>query len=268
MAWAESSVPDDPGPVPSWWPDAAAAVDGVLSGPVSRWQSMAHPVAAGPAKVGLNVPRLDVVTVSGLSARGAARRRSRRRTHRGAEHQRRDREQRHKRHSPAGDFHSHSPSLIVCSSLTSPTTCAPHARSEQPRRDGLHWPTRASAVDAHQGRPVRVLPREHGTTHGAAAKLAAKYRPGKDLSPPDAWLGRCPSKSKVGAPSSGGRRRLSVAPTAKFRHARTITHPVDSRLGGSQTQPVSIPGGSPQNVRSRAPLENRSLASSPTRSDR
>ena len=64
MAWAESSVPDDPAPVPSWWPDAAAAVDGVLSGPVSRWQSMAHPVAAGPAKVGLNVPRLDVVTVS------------------------------------------------------------------------------------------------------------------------------------------------------------------------------------------------------------
>ena len=46
----------------SAWPRAAAAVDGVLSGPVSRLQLTAQPVAAGPAKVGLNVPRLDVVT--------------------------------------------------------------------------------------------------------------------------------------------------------------------------------------------------------------
>ena len=63
MAKARSSDPDAR-PVPSWWPDAAAAVDGVLSGPLSRWQSMRHPVAAGPAKVGLKVPRLDVVTAS------------------------------------------------------------------------------------------------------------------------------------------------------------------------------------------------------------
>src|SRR5579871_508955 len=52
----------DPWPVPSWWPDAAAAVDGVLTGPVRRWQLILQPVAAGPAKVGLNVPRFDEVT--------------------------------------------------------------------------------------------------------------------------------------------------------------------------------------------------------------
>ncbi len=45
--------------VPTWWPDAAAPVDGVLTGPLSREQLVAQPVAAGPAKVGLNDPRLD-----------------------------------------------------------------------------------------------------------------------------------------------------------------------------------------------------------------
>jgi len=43
---------------------AAAAVDGVLTGPVSSEQLTLHPVAAGPAKVGLNVPRLDEVTAA------------------------------------------------------------------------------------------------------------------------------------------------------------------------------------------------------------
>jgi hypothetical protein len=37
-------------------------VDGVLSGPVSSEQFLAQPVAAVPANVGLNIPRLDVVT--------------------------------------------------------------------------------------------------------------------------------------------------------------------------------------------------------------
>ena len=41
---------------------AAAAVDGVLTGPLSSEQLLAQPVAAGPANVGLNTPRLDVVT--------------------------------------------------------------------------------------------------------------------------------------------------------------------------------------------------------------
>ena len=50
--------------LPTRWPDAAAAVDGVLTGPVSRWQLTLHPVAAGPAKVGLNVPRFDEVTAA------------------------------------------------------------------------------------------------------------------------------------------------------------------------------------------------------------
>jgi hypothetical protein len=54
----------DPWPVPNWWPDAAAAVDGVLTGPVSSEQLTLHPVAAGPAKVGLNVPRVDEVTAA------------------------------------------------------------------------------------------------------------------------------------------------------------------------------------------------------------
>src|SRR5215469_798539 len=44
--------------LPVWWPAAAV----VLVGPVSSWQLTRQPVAAGPAKVGLNVPRLDVVT--------------------------------------------------------------------------------------------------------------------------------------------------------------------------------------------------------------
>ncbi|HTS99712.1 MAG TPA: hypothetical protein VMI33_24140 [Streptosporangiaceae bacterium] len=40
------------------------AVDGVRNGPESREQpEAAQPVAAGPAKVGLTVPRLEVVTV-------------------------------------------------------------------------------------------------------------------------------------------------------------------------------------------------------------
>jgi hypothetical protein len=43
---------------------AAAAVDGVLTGPVSSEQLTLHPVAAGPAKVGLNVPRFDEVTAA------------------------------------------------------------------------------------------------------------------------------------------------------------------------------------------------------------
>jgi hypothetical protein len=40
-------------------------VDGVLNGPLSNEQLTRQPVAAGPAKVGLNVPRLDVVTALG-----------------------------------------------------------------------------------------------------------------------------------------------------------------------------------------------------------
>ena len=37
------------------------AVEGVGNGPVKSWQPAAHPVAAGPTKVGECVPRLDVV---------------------------------------------------------------------------------------------------------------------------------------------------------------------------------------------------------------
>ena len=46
--------------MPSRWPDAAAAVDGVLTGP-SADGSDVEPVAAGPANVGEKVPRLDEV---------------------------------------------------------------------------------------------------------------------------------------------------------------------------------------------------------------
>ena len=57
-----------------------------------------------------------------------------------------------------------------------------HVRTPRPigattaGRPALAYP--GERDNAHQGRPVRVLPREHGTTHGAAAKLAARYRPG------------------------------------------------------------------------------------------
>jgi hypothetical protein len=55
---------------PDRWPvagcaRAAAAVDGVLNGPLSKEQLVRQPVAAGPTKVGLNVPRLDVVAALG-----------------------------------------------------------------------------------------------------------------------------------------------------------------------------------------------------------
>ncbi len=43
-------------------PSAKDAVDGVTVGPVSRSHPLAQPVAAGPVKVGVKTPRLDVVT--------------------------------------------------------------------------------------------------------------------------------------------------------------------------------------------------------------
>jgi hypothetical protein len=52
-----------------------AAVDGVLSGPVSSEQvgGPAQPVAAVPANVGLNVPRLEEVTeLAEVAAAGRA----------------------------------------------------------------------------------------------------------------------------------------------------------------------------------------------------
>jgi hypothetical protein len=45
-----------------WLRDAKAAVDGVVDGPLSREQPLGQPVAAGPANVGENCPKLDVVT--------------------------------------------------------------------------------------------------------------------------------------------------------------------------------------------------------------
>jgi hypothetical protein len=42
--------------------DPEDAVDDVLNGPVSREQPDVQPVAAGPANVGENCPKLDVVT--------------------------------------------------------------------------------------------------------------------------------------------------------------------------------------------------------------
>src|SRR5580704_14802541 len=44
-------------------PTAKDAVDGETNGPVSRLQPLAQPVAAGPVKVGENVPRLEEVTL-------------------------------------------------------------------------------------------------------------------------------------------------------------------------------------------------------------
>jgi hypothetical protein len=43
--------------------DAEDAVDGVVDGPLSSEQPLAQPVAAGPANVGENCPKLVVVTV-------------------------------------------------------------------------------------------------------------------------------------------------------------------------------------------------------------
>ena len=45
-----------------WLPDAGDPVDAVVDGPLSREQALAQPVAAGPANVGENCPKLDVVT--------------------------------------------------------------------------------------------------------------------------------------------------------------------------------------------------------------
>ena len=47
-------------------PDVIA---GSANGPVISWQPAAQPVAAGPAKVGANVPRLDEVTAAARVAR-------------------------------------------------------------------------------------------------------------------------------------------------------------------------------------------------------
>jgi hypothetical protein len=44
-------------------PTANDAVDGDTNGPVSRLQPLAQPVAAGPTKVGEEVPRLEEVTL-------------------------------------------------------------------------------------------------------------------------------------------------------------------------------------------------------------
>jgi hypothetical protein len=49
------------------------AVDGLGNGPVVRSQPDAHPVAAGPAKVGAWLPRLETVTVDVTLAGAAAR---------------------------------------------------------------------------------------------------------------------------------------------------------------------------------------------------
>jgi hypothetical protein len=43
-------------------PTAKDAVDGETNGPVSRLHPLEHPVAAGPTKVGLKLPRLEEVT--------------------------------------------------------------------------------------------------------------------------------------------------------------------------------------------------------------
>ncbi|MBV9422407.1 MAG: hypothetical protein JOZ98_05835 [Solirubrobacterales bacterium] len=45
-----------------WVDDAEDAVDGVVMGPLSSEQPLAHPVATGPTNVGECWPRLDVVT--------------------------------------------------------------------------------------------------------------------------------------------------------------------------------------------------------------
>jgi hypothetical protein len=47
------------------------AVDGLANGPLSNWQpGDAHPVAAGPVKVGEELPKLEVVTVLAVLAAG------------------------------------------------------------------------------------------------------------------------------------------------------------------------------------------------------
>jgi hypothetical protein len=45
-----------------WLGDAEDAVDDVVDGPLSKEQPPVQPVAAGPANVGVNCPRLDVLT--------------------------------------------------------------------------------------------------------------------------------------------------------------------------------------------------------------